>query len=321
MWLAIASLVLPLLLVGGPAPAQTPSHLSTLEYQDLRLARLAETMLRANRRLCNRLMPLTGLVLHTRDQYSGAVGEAFANGNVAIAAIVPGSAADRASLSPGDGISEINAIRLDDLPAPDEGPMRDAVFQVLAEQDTGSPVTLAIARGGIVSEVVLQAQPGCRALVEILSSEGKVARSDGRVIQLSYGLASQLTDESLAAVFAHEMAHLVLEHRRRLAEAGINKGLLAEFGRNQRSNRQAEVEADRLSVHLLANAGLDPQIAPRFWLSKEGRRVDAGLLRSAIYPSPSARAELMRQEIAEYLPSGTGPSYPEHLLALREMEF
>jgi hypothetical protein len=278
-------------------------------------------MLHANRQLCTRLMPITGMVLHTSDQYGGEAGEAFANGPVAIALIVPGSPAERAGLAPGDAISAINETSLAGIPAPPEGPKRDAVFELLAQQDPEKLLTFRITRGGSTSDVMLDAEAGCRALVEIVAEEGTIARSDGRVIQLSYGLASRLSDQALAAVFAHEMAHLVLEHRRRLSAAGISKGLFAEFGRNRRSNRQAEIEADRLSVHLLANAGFDPQIGLEFWLSKEGRRVGGGLLRSAIYPSPKSRAEIMRREIADYLPRNTGPSLPEHLLAQREAAF
>ena len=316
LWLSMS-----FLLASSTAAAQQPADLSTLQYQDLRLAELSEKMLHANRQLCTRLMPITGMVLHTSDQYSGEPGEAFANGAVAVALVLPGSAAERASLAAGDSISAINGTSLASIPDPDEGPRRDAVFEVLAQQDPEQSLTLRIARGGSTFDVVLDAEPGCRALVEIVAERGTIARSDGRVIQLSYGLASRLSDQALAAVFAHEMAHLVLEHRRRLSEAGISKGFFAEFGRNRQGNRQAEVEADRLSVHLLANAGFDPQLGPEFWLSKEGRRVGGGLLRSAIYPSPKTRAEIMRREIADHLPPDAAPSLPEHLLAQRKVEF
>jgi len=195
------------------------------------------------------------------------------------------------------------------------------VFEHVSQLPADEPVELLIAREDAELAVSLQPRAGCRALVEVLADDARIARSDGRVIQLSLGLASGMSDDALAASFAHELAHLILEHRRRLSAAGVSKGLFGEFGANRRRNRAAETEADRLSVHLLANAGLDPAIAPRFWRSEEGRRVDAGIFRSAIYPSPTDRAELMEKEIAEYLPQGRGPSWPAHLLALRDSAF
>ena len=319
--LLMAVFVVATMTVSLPASAREGDSLSTLADEDMRLAVLAEDMLRANHRLCRKTMPVTGLLLHTRDQYGSRMDDLFPSGPVAIAAIVPGSPAEKAGLAPGDGLRAINAVPVDELSPPSEGPFRDAVFALLADQDPEAPLKLRVARGDAEFEVSLDAEPGCRALVEILADNGNSARSDGRVIQLSYGLAQRLSDDQLAAAFAHEMGHLVLEHRRRLSEAGISKGFFAEFGRNQQSNRQAEVEADRLSVHLLANAGLAPDIAPDFWLSREGRRIDAGIFRSTIYPSPTARAELMQEEIARHLSPQERPSLPRHLLDRRDSDF
>ena len=82
-----------------------------------------------------------------------------------------------------------------------------------------------------------------------------------------------------------------------------------------------ELEADRIAVHLLANAGYDPAIAPAFWRTSLGRRAGGGLFRSSTYPSPEARAELAEREIAEFLAGRTGPSYPTHLISLRDAPF
>jgi hypothetical protein len=82
-----------------------------------------------------------------------------------------------------------------------------------------------------------------------------------------------------------------------------------EFGRSRRLNAEAEIEADRLSVHLLANAGYDPRIAPAFWRSDLGRSVGGGLFRSRIYASPEERARALEREIADFL-TGGAPSWP-----------
>jgi hypothetical protein len=266
-------------------------------------------------------MPLTGIVLHSRDQYGAAVaGIAFANGRIAVAAVVPGSTAS-AAVAPGDAIAVIGPTRTDTLVAEGEAPLRDSAFELLAELPDGAPLSLTIVHDRREQVVTLDVPTGCRALVEIRATSGINARSDGRVIQVNYGLASEATDEELAVVVAHEMGHLVLEHRRRLSSAGVEKGFFGEFGRNQRLNRQVEVEADRIAAHLLANAGYDPAIAPKFWRSSLGQRASGGLLRSSTYPSAEARAQLIEREIDEYIGAGAGPTWPGHLLARRDTPF
>jgi Zn-dependent protease with chaperone function len=228
--------------------------------------------------------------------------------------VLPGSPAEQAGIRPGDGVQAIAGLGVDAL-APAAGyPLRDAVFDQIAR--TSAPLTMQVQRAGRSEAVAITAPTGCRALVEVLTGNGMLAQSDGRVIQISYAMATALNDDELAAVFAHELAHLVLDHNRRLLEAGVGNGLAQEFGRSRRFARQAEVAADRLSVHLLAEAGLDPQIAPQLWEGDAGRAVANDLLRSRRYPSRRERARLMRQEIADYLPAG-----PAHLLAGRDQPF
>lgn len=301
--------------------AEPHAAMAALVEQDLRLATVAERLLGANSPLCREHMPLTGIVLHSRDQYSaGIAGEAFDNGAVAVAALVPGSPAS-AALAPGDGIAAIGEQRTDGLIAEGDAPLRDSAFAALASQPENAPLKLGVIRGGEERKVTLDAPTGCRALVEIRSVSGLNARSDGRVIQVNYGLAAAASDEELAVIFAHELGHLVLEHRRRLSSAGVEKGFFGEFGRNQRLNRQVEVEADRIAAHLLANAGYDPAIAAAFWRTSLGRRAGGGLLRSSTYPSAEARARLIEREIEEYIGAGTGPTWPGHLLARRDVPF
>lgn len=301
--------------------AQAAGTPSPLEQQDRRLATVAERLLGANRALCRQLMPLTGMVIHSADQYPGkAFDPRFASGPVSVELVLADGAA--ASLvRAGDGLEAIGPVRIAGLARQGVAPLRDSVFDVLAVHPADAPLTLALSRGGEAVSVELLPRAGCRALVEVSSASTLDARSDGRVIQVSYGLAAAASDEQLAVTFAHELAHVVLEHRRRLSAAGVEKGFFGEIGRNQQLNRQVEVEADRLSVHLLANAGYDPRIAPAFWRSALGKRAGRGVLRSATYPSPEARARLIEREIAGYLGAGSGPSWPGHLIARRDTAF
>lgn len=314
-------------IAGTPALARqdtaqdNQSQWAALSREDVRLASIADTLLRANADLCRSVMPVTGLILHSADQYRPGQAEArFANGPLAISSLVPMSSAARAGLLPDDAILAIGGQSVASLVAPEDGNLREAAFDVLASQPADRPISLAVARGGAQIEVAISAPSGCRTLVEILVGDGPRARSDGRVIQLQYAFAGELTNEQMAVVVAHELAHTVLEHRRRKEEAGIDNGLFAELGRNQRANRAAEVEADRLSIHLLANAGYDPASVPAFWRSEIGRGL-GGALPSFVYPTQEARAQLVEVEMMRYLPQQRGPSWPGHLLGLRERSF
>ncbi len=302
--------------------AAQDSALDALLAQDARLAAIAGRLLTANAHLCRKTMPVTGMVVHSRDQYRRDFGgDSFANGAVAVAAVVSDSPAARADLKPGDGLVEIAGVPTASLKAEGEAPVRDSVFDLLAGQPVGQPLALTALRGGREASVALEGVPGCRALVEIRAQDALGARSDGRVIQVNYGFAVAASDEQLAVAFAHELGHLVLEHRRRLSSAGVEKGFFGEFGRNQQLNRHVEVEADRLSVHLLANAGYDPRIAPAFWRTSLGRRAGGGVFHSRTYPSAEARAQLLEREIADYLGAGIAPTWPGHLLARRDKPF
>ncbi|WP_338244772.1 M48 family metallopeptidase [Aurantiacibacter hainanensis] len=316
---ALALLAAVSLALAPGAVAQTSAELAE---QDLRLARIADAMLLANAGLCRQTMPVTGMILHSADQYGEEALPLFANGPLSVAGVVPGSAAQLAGVQAGDGVVAINDRPIDAISPEGEDNLREAAFFLLADLPPGEPIILELRRGDGQETVQIEPERGCRSLVEILLADGPNARSDGRVIQLQFEFARDLADEQVAVVLAHEFAHTVLEHRRRKVEAGIdNASLLRHVGRNQRVNREAEIEADRLSVHLLANAGYDPALIAEFWRSPEGQQAGGGALPSFIYPTQSARAELVETEIDRYLSLRRGPSWPGHLIELRERDF
>jgi len=210
------ALALAVMAFGQQLSAQQPDPIGLLIEQDVRLAGIAERLLAANRVLCRQDMPLTGMVLHSRDQYRARLArEAFANGPVAVAGVVPGSPAAAAAVRPRDGIAAIGDRPTATMARIGEAPLRDTALAALSDQ-AERPVTITLVRDGAPRTLLLDAPSGCRALVEIRAADSLDARSDGRVIQVNYGLALAASDEQLAAVFAHEFGHLVLEHRRRL---------------------------------------------------------------------------------------------------------
>ena len=303
-------------LLSLPTQSAAANALEALFAQDRRLAEVAARLLGGNAPLCAVQMPLTGMILHSRDQYEGNWAEPlFTHGELAIAQVLPGSAAALAGLRSGDGVTAIAGQR----PAAADATLREAALALLAsEWRPGDPLGLEIVHAGAPRSAVLHPPAACFATVEIGTAGGMSARTDGYIIRVPQQLAEAATDTELAVIVAHEMGHVVLQHRLRLETAGVEKGLLGELGRNRRLIRQAEEEADRLSVHLLANGGYDPASASAFWRSELGRRVGGGVLRHRAYPAPERRAELLESEIAAHLDSAASFHPAGHLVMLRD---
>jgi len=287
---------------GGAHP--TDSVLERLRAQDAAIGAVAYRLVTANVALCDEIMPATGAVLHARNQYAQSVADrvqqvfGFA-APIAIAAIVPGSPADRAGLLSGDSVLAVAGI---EPPAADNDGkpdtlVRDGLENRLTVLPAGAAMVWRVLRGGTERMVTVMPQPACRARFELVPGQRLIARNNGELIQMSAGYLDLLESGPFAAAVAHELAHSVLQHRRRLAAAGVSKGLLAEFGRNGRLNRQVEREADALSVHLLRNAGYDPAVAVELW-ERHGGQIGGGLLRSRTHDSSTERIRLLRAEIA-----------------------
>jgi hypothetical protein len=306
-----------------PAPASIAVQLRSLRDYDAQLGNLAFRLTTANAQLCDQLMPATGALLHARSQYPVALEQPVLElfgfpSPLAIEAVVAASPAERAGLAANDGVLAVGAL-IPAAPESDGKPdtlLRDSFENQLVDLAPALPQVWRILRGHSEQVLAVTPQPACRARFEIVAGATLTARNDGLLIQLSARYFERYNPDELAVVVAHELAHTVLAHRRRLVAAGVSKGLLAEFGRNGRLHRQIEREADRLSIHLLRNAGYDPAIAPKFW-DVRGKELGGGLFRSRTHDSSKARARLLREEIAA-IPAGAPLPYLPPLLALRD---
>jgi hypothetical protein len=293
-----------------------------LRAVDLRMATIAWRLTTANAALCDRLAPAPGFAIHAIGQYDPAMRAAaraafgFA-APIAVEAVVPESPAARAGLAENDALLAVNGVAFGGSPsARADSAARDAALALVASQPADRPLRLAILRGGRRAEVTVPATPGCRSNFEVLLGPGMEASSDGAIVQLGVRFFERYRDDQVAVVVAHELAHTVLRHRARLDAAGVSRGLLAEIGRNGRLFRRTETEADLLGVHLLRNAGYDPQVAVRFW-REHGGEVDGGVFRSRTHPSSKARAQAIADEIGR-MPADAPKPYRPPVLATRD---
>ncbi len=146
---------------------------------------------------------------------------------------------------------------------------------------------------------------------------GKMAVYTGLIEKL------KVTDDELAAVMGHEIAHALREHGRERASQAAAQGLLlgvagaalgvgdggtqlaqmiTDLTFNLPNSREHEVEADRVGVELAARAGYDPRAAVTLWrkMGQAGGSAPPQFL--STHPSPQNRAADLTNYAARVMP-------------------
>ena len=146
---------------------------------------------------------------------------------------------------------------------------------------------------------------------------GKIAVYTGLIERL------QATDDELAAVMGHEIAHALREHGRERASQAMAQGIgLAVIGTalgisggaqdltqlvldltfNLPNSRTDEVEADRIGVELAARGGFDPRAAVTLWekMTRVGSSQGPNFL--STHPSHASRISDLRGYSERVLP-------------------
>lgn len=145
---------------------------------------------------------------------------------------------------------------------------------------------------------------------------GKMAFYTGLVDKL------KLSDDEIAVVMGHEMAHALQEHGKSdrtvnvvtgivsqignigLQAAGINTGgfdvigTIADLGVNKPFSRSQETEADEVGLMLMAEAGYNPEYAPNLWAKMSEATGGGGSIFST-HPSNEERQENLKRLVPE----------------------
>ena len=177
-----------------------------------------------------------------------------------------------------------------------------------------------------VTSAFRQDAPGWAWEVNVISSSdvnawcmpgGKIAVYTGIIEKMT------LTDDELAAVLGHEIAHALREHGRERASqqaatgvvidtagravgaGGTGKGLagvVANVTYGLPNSREHEREADRIGVELAARAGYDPRAAVPLWrkMSQSGGRELPQFL--STHPSSQSRIDDLQAQSNRVMP-------------------
>ena len=146
---------------------------------------------------------------------------------------------------------------------------------------------------------------------------GKMAVYTGLVEKL------KVTDDELAAVMGHEIAHALREHGRERASQAMAQSIALSIGGallglgdsgvqlaqiitdvtfNLPNSREHEIEADRVGVELAARGGYDPRAAITLW-QKMGQVGGAGPPQFlSTHPSPQNRQKDLEDFAARVMP-------------------
>jgi hypothetical protein len=294
--------------VAGAEDISTPSRgvadLLRLQQLDQRVASVGYRLARSAGSLCPDQAPLVGIAVQDLGAYGSASRDdarrAFDLGPLpAILAIAHDSPAERVGLRVGDWLVAVDGEKI--APASGSADTYDRVAAVedsLERHASDSMLDLEVLRSGAAHRFHLDLERGCASRFQVRPSARIDAAADGKYVEVTSAyVESAATDDGLAILLAHELAHNILHHRDRLDRAGIRRGLLQHVGRSARLTRETEIEADRWSAYLVDRAGLSLDAALRF---REGMwgRPGRDLFLSATHPSGRQRLEILRSEIS-----------------------
>lgn len=293
-----------------PTPAPPPSASSaiagtTLRRDDLRVLAVAYRLALGGRALCPATYPLTGMLFHHLAEYLPRdrplmIERYGLDRGPGVLSVLAGSPADRAGLVAGDVLLAVDgtpfpsAARI--AAEPDRKRWRRMVEASEAQLEAAlrrGPADLIVLRQGREFRLTLAAVPGCLARVRLArSTQVNAFDTGGYVVMTTAMLAFLQSDDELAVVLGHELAHGILGHPAMRAEEDV----LASFGIGAGTLWNREAEADRLGLRLMAAAGFDLGAAIPFWRRYLGKYDSAQLFRS--HPSLGAREKIVREEMA-----------------------
>lgn len=281
-----------------------------------RLRRVDFAVRAANVDLCREKAPGVGFLTMNLDsappEYRAAYGNLYGiTRQITLISVFEGGPADRAGLAAGDRIVSIDGKTVG---AGSAG--RSRVAELIAESK-GRPLEMTVRRGGDPVTVELSPRMLCNYPTFLHNDDSVNAFADGsRIIVTSGMMRFAESDDELAFVIGHELAHNTMGHiaakTGNMILGGIVGAILTGLsGVNVIDpmmqvgvlafSQEFEAEADYVGVYYAAKAGYDTRKAAYFWRRMAAAHPSAIGLQGTTHPSSAKRflaVEAASREIA-----------------------
>ena len=275
--------------------AHQTAALERLREHYQRVGTMGHRLVTANAELCPKRGPAQGFsVFSTRQlprELRGAARDVFGvTDDVSVFTVVEHSAAWKAGVRPGQRLAAINGEALPRARGSDprwtSGHDVERARDRLERAFDRGPVRLTLADASGTRDVVVQGETACDHDVLLFQADEVNAAADGDDVAITTGMARYAqSDEELALVIGHELAHNAMRHRERLAAStrlariggllgsvligattGVGVDLYSLAARGTKQTRLTlEREADYVGMYFAARAGYDVSKAVSFW--------------------------------------------------------
>ena len=229
----------------------------TLAFSEIRklrnhLSQVAAPILTANTALCPKIRYDLGARTHKLSNYpkavrEGAAREMGAKAHPTLSYILRDSPAEHAGLKPGDELLGKGDAPLD---------LSSKDFQnILAAGDS-----IRIRRDDEIMDVDIEPEQKCGYDVKLAVTSDINAYATGRTITITSGMMNFVkSDEELALIIGHELAHNTMSHIRKSITNYILSGMATRY------TRPFESEADYVGMYYMVRAGYDPENVEDVW--------------------------------------------------------
>lgn len=253
-------------------------------YTDMlaRLDRVSARILKANAQLCEKTRTDIGARTHISKSYSkhvrqAAVRQLDAKKMPSVLMVRPNSPAQRVGLTKGDVLLNQN-----------NKPVSENAKNIM-----GNDGQFKIRRNGKIMTLTAKPETICDYKVNLRMSGAVNAYATGRSIIVTTAMIDfAKTDEELALVIGHELAHNTMGHISKV----IRNVILSGFA--TRTTRPFEAEADYVGLYYMARAGYDFKDVELFW-RRLGVQHPKAILREKTHPMTPSRLLSIRSTADE----------------------
>jgi len=295
----------------SPAPASVTGGLAKYMSDRARVERVGYRLRKAATADCaerKQTKPDLGLIVWSLANFPNAEDRARLQADfnltnaVTVALAVDGAPAASAGARNGAIVTHVNGEALGEGKGATERYIARAA--IAAKQ---GPVRLKFKDGG---EVAVAPDTVCEFPTLLVRTDEENAAADGTVLAITSGLLKHTSsDDDIALILGHELAHNVMRHLELVKTAKPAPGsLLDAFTKsaigtavaataNRPFSVQYEKEADRAGLYFMARAGYDIDVASAFW--KRLNDAMKGKSLAATHPTGPERLRAIETTIAE----------------------